>query len=156
MVHPVVEVDSCGVAASHDVDDTEMVTLFDFDVDGVFILWKDKPCLSFGQKAYLVDIITFKIHVLLVLEERWLEQRTDPGDEGGRLVLQKLDALVLLFVDVDRQLNLQLVRLFVQEALDLVLVECMVVLEVLLAVDVHVQWDAVLLVNLVEDVDLLL
>ena len=54
------------------------------------MLGKYKSTCTFLEKVNAADIVALKVYVFIHLEDCWLQEWTDPGDEAGAFALEIL------------------------------------------------------------------
>ena len=64
---------------AYDVDCSEVVSLVNFDVFGVFVLRKHKSQRALFQKIHASNLISFEKDVLFFCRYEWSQQRENPG-----------------------------------------------------------------------------
>ena len=94
---------------SDNIDNSKLISFLNIKKLCVIMFRKHEPTISFHYKVYVGDLISLEVDVLEVQQLLWLEQRTEPRDERTRLPMEEVQALVSVFVNVDRQLKLKLV-----------------------------------------------
>ena len=87
--------------ATDDVRETKVVSSVDSDVSGVLVFRQQIVTESIVQKVDPCHLISFKKHILVLRDHIRLKERTDPGDKGKRLIMEKMDFLVCLLMKVE-------------------------------------------------------
>jgi hypothetical protein len=113
---------------AHNIQASKMITDVDVLVDYILIFRENEACLSLGQEVYLSDIITLKVHILILWTQRWLQEGTDPGDESGGSTSEYMDLSVCLLVDVQTNLKSELVWELIHKDVYIVLIFTEIVL----------------------------
>lgn len=84
-----------GVTLFVDIDEiylTEVVALFNEDVDSVTEIWQDISCLASAQEVNFVHRVSLLEYVLSLIAFHWTEKRHDESYEMRRFMLEEADA----------------------------------------------------------------
>ena len=91
---------SDSLVISDQVDDSEVVSLSDNDVNCVIEARKDEGSLALENEVDVVDGLALEVHVLIFLVLYRYEHGTDPGHERQGLVSKERYFFVDLVVDL--------------------------------------------------------
>mmetsp|Transcript_36132 Transcript_36132/g.55485 ORF Transcript_36132/g.55485 Transcript_36132/m.55485 type:complete len:213 (-) Transcript_36132:351-989(-) len=128
----------------------------DIDVLDVPVFRQDEPTVATLQEIHTGDVVSFEIDILVLRVEERLQQGTRPSDEGLGAFVQELNLGVSVFMEEERDLNLQLMREIIHEIIQVIHVFVVVVLQRLFQPLVEVQGQEELFVDPVQHHHLLL
>ena len=77
-----------------------MRSYIDIDVRGVRVFGQYETSFTLDQEEDIIDVITFKIDVVLIWERKAPQQRTDPRDESRRPTFEAINSFVGLLMDI--------------------------------------------------------
>jgi hypothetical protein len=100
------------------INDPEVISLPDHDIDGIIEPWKHKGCFTFDEEVNKADVFAFYVDKIIFVVLNIHKERSDVGDEGCGLVVEEFYVRVDLLVNLLSQLNPQLVRQLVLEIYD--------------------------------------
>ena len=75
------------------------------NVSFVFKLGKHQSNGSTGKNVDVVNWISFEIDVPRMVEVHWLQQGANPSQKSALLVFDHVEALVHVFINVNRKIN---------------------------------------------------
>lgn len=90
-----------------DVYQAELCLVFNLNVSAIGVFWQDVIALTALQEVDVVENVSFVVNTLGRSGNSCLKLRADPTDELGCLVFQKVDIVVYVSIDVDRERRAQ-------------------------------------------------
>lgn len=142
---------------SNDIDDPEEAALGKvYILNLVVLLRQDKAALAMFQEVNGSDLIVFSADRRILRAQLWLQHWTDPRDESVRARFEEVYPVPCIAVDINGRVNLQVLRQFVQERVDVFEVTVEFVAERLFQLGIQRHRETEFAPNSVEDQQLLL
>ena len=86
-----------------------MISFVNLNVRDILKERKNESSASCHQEVNIFDIISFVINILVEAEPLWFKKWTHPRYERGLVFVQEeFNILISLFIDINRDFNLQL------------------------------------------------
>ena len=83
IIDPVVHIVSLGRQhTSHDINDSEVVSGFDFYVLDVRVSWKDHPAISILHEIHTSDPVALEVDIVIFLNDFRLKNWAYPGQKS--------------------------------------------------------------------------
>jgi hypothetical protein len=129
MSEPVIQLILSFQNRTHDINDSKMRPMWNFNVSCVLILWKNKAAFTFNQKVNWCYIVTFEENVLIFRVGSWFEKWADIWNESRRPTSKAMNSFVGILMDKERYFKLQLMRKFRNKLINIFLIFVTIVLD---------------------------